>query len=143
MYQLLEVHETTKNQDVFQPDVAQPDVVQPDVASAARNHQLKSRSTADAPVTSTSYQLASEPTAGQPVASTSYQPVSGPTAGQPVARDHQLSLNRDVKKVLIETAEGWWSLGVLAAAGCEIGSVHEVWIKSSSGTFLKKEEGEM
>ncbi|KZV50530.1 hypothetical protein F511_14174 [Dorcoceras hygrometricum] len=36
-----------------------------------------------------------------------------------------MSLNRDVKQVLSETTKGWWSLGVLAAAACGIGSVHE------------------
>ncbi|KZV38368.1 hypothetical protein F511_19889 [Dorcoceras hygrometricum] len=47
----------------------------------------------------------------------------GPSAHHSSVEDTRI---RDVKQVLIETAEGWWSLGVLAAAGCRIGSVHEV-----------------
>ncbi|KZV39319.1 hypothetical protein F511_24292 [Dorcoceras hygrometricum] len=45
------------------------------------------------------------------------------------------SLNRDVKQVPSEQPRVGRSLGVLAAAGCGIGSVHVVLIKSSSGTF--------
>ncbi|KZV47818.1 hypothetical protein F511_40130 [Dorcoceras hygrometricum] len=43
-----------------------------------------------------------------------------------VKRNLESAMMTDVKQVMSETAEGWWSLGVLAAAGCGIGSVHEM-----------------
>ncbi|KZV55321.1 hypothetical protein F511_18853 [Dorcoceras hygrometricum] len=57
-----------------------------------------------------------------------------------VKRNLESAMMTDVKQILSETAEGLWSLGVLAAADCGIGSVHEMLTREvESDTVAEKE----